>query len=778
MATSLGRVNPDAVVDKLPFPYRLIQKALEEVLTAVADHIDTVEKERRSSDREYGLPRIAPTQSMSMNSRVTAVHAGPAGMRYPSSWSLAVGTSDGEVLLVDTQKAEVVVHKRPFPEGEGAHSLVLCPGSAFKPLPAPPGSRKNVLPPRQVPRLVVAGTATPKVLCYNIIQENFGGITLRPSCSVSLEAPADSSAPPVHQLHAQSIEGATLVVALLQNRTVCGYLCPLGALEDSTGSSNLAEDTILEEQEVEQEHDASAADEFEGLPVVAMPTYRIDLSLAGSPMSFPSAAEPTLDSLQLMLLGVRMRTAAGAQSPTYLLVWARESPLLAAYSMSSGVPCPVAAEGLELEALLKQTVPEMGFLEPPKEAKALQACRRWTFPSSITATAASPSGWQLAVGTAQGAIGMVETTSTSLRRAVPGHYGSVAALTFHKEDLLVSLGGDGWVHHYNIAQDSVTFRCLMSPTPAAPALAVAASQQAPMSFGLDVSGNIRFFDLHRGRKVAQVVSSLDGLGTSAANSLLDRGKPVQVIDAGRGTFLVVCDQETLQEATTAAAPEPAEDEAQENQDDGEPTPATQLVFLDMDAVLQQLYPGIAARVAKHGLDAMQLFGSLLESELQEAPPEQSSKRERGRSSLERSAGSGSGSQRTGASGTKRRSVSPPAALLESSTSTLATDDAASDMQGSQHQIGALTAENLQRIGGRATSGSLLTVPSQSHNGRALSKQSSALHTDLDKTLSSVAVPENWQAASRHALRNALRNRDVRLNRLSKRMDVLRKELEA
>ncbi|CAE8607316.1 unnamed protein product, partial [Polarella glacialis] len=79
MAAQWDKVNPDAVVDPLPMPYRLINKVIEDIVEEVGEQILNIEQKKRRSDYEFSLPKAGPTSYVQLPGRIACAFVEPRG---------------------------------------------------------------------------------------------------------------------------------------------------------------------------------------------------------------------------------------------------------------------------------------------------------------------------------------------------------------------------------------------------------------------------------------------------------------------------------------------------------------------------------------------------------------------------------------------------------------------------------------------------------------------------------------------------------------------------
>jgi len=329
----------------------------------------------------------------------------------------------------------------------------------------------------------------------------------------------------------------------------------------------------------------------------------------------------------------------------------------------------------------------------------------------------------------------------SLRKTLPGHYSEVAALSFHKDHLLVSVGVDAWVHHYCMNTDTLLFRCLFSAPPSPPPAAdICASPSALLSLSVDVKGNLRLFDLQRGKKIARLLCQ-DETGDPAE---AETNMPVR-ITATSAAFCVVC-EDLGSRSAIGEGEMPGEERSQ-------------LMLFDFASVLCHLYPGIAGRVKGGGGDAVDLFGVLdaVDMSREKEGSQAGSQAQGGKTqSIHSLDSSNAGNRRV-----QRKSVKPG-----SSTEVSATPPGASPSP--DNTIATLTAGNLAALGKPSASGATV-APEPAATGASSGGGPKRV---------AVPIPDNWQANIKKFLRQSVHEREYRNTRMIKRMEHLRKEVES
>lgn len=798
-ANRWSKVDPDSAVDYLPHPYRLIAEVVEDVLGAVEDRICELEAQRKSEAYEVGLRRVAPTVSIPITGRVTCSHVEPLGKPW-----LTMGTSAGEVLVFDGEAQALVLRKRVLP---GAVSCVSVAADGSYPLPAAKGQPPVGRPPTQV---LVAGPGTDKVLVYGAGGEGFRGLglSLWPACALQLPPQGGADAgqpaagvgrtksdarpvtpaaegglagPSVVQLHARGTVGALWVVVLLSDRRLLAYLCPLGAPEAGAREAGDVSQQVIQEGDEEDESSPrrkaapSVDEEFRGCGTVVTAAYSLALptfALAGLP-------EPPLHCTRLSVFSVKPATVTAAAATPLLTLMASssQSNCLAAYGLEGPAP-PAPPAGLGINELLRAKPPAPGTLDEPKETRPMGARRVWALPAKTTAVAVTTDGGLFAAGGSTGTIALVDVAAgPALGTMLPGHYAAVAAMAFHRKEVLVSVGADSWVHHYCMHTDTCLCRFLCSPPPTPPpATAVAASQVLPLAVALDAAGGLKLLDVRRGHKIAQLLTGDEAEGDPAAGPCALQ--PRQVFSSAVG-FFALCEpaRPPSAEATEADAAKGEE--------------KCSLAFFDQSSLLKGLFPGLAARVgaeSDHTLLA-RFFSSFSVDELRTKDGPRYSLNDSPPALGRPGARAGAEVTQKRAStlaGSSRRASRSPTRPHELDAVQKTASGASADSQRSQHPrfdvvapASPLTAENLRSMGrGSLRGGDSATLSKglTASTSYMTSGREDAARLLLFALEEGHAHPEDWQAPVLGCLRGGLADRERRQKRMAKRMEQLKKEV--
>jgi len=774
-----GKVDPSAVEDLLPQPYRSIVELFDEILDEVNDKIDIFEGQRKSEEYESGMLSFNATASVPVAGRITcACSEAKVGNNY-----MAVGTNSGEVVLIEmsSKGPKVVSQKGIFAGAEYVNCVALSTEGSFQrpPLPKLPFIDSDELAfnrpeiPRKGNKLFAIGEKTPKIYVYDIQKDTFG-VELVPNCYIEVPPPPESEdkdkpIPPVEQLHVQGTSnGSIWVLTLLPDRSVCAYLVPLA--EKITGDAkdgkhgNVADQTIKEADEDEEEDDGQgdhqSGDEFKNALQITTAVYRFQLPEMSPLAGFP---EPTLSEVMLSLMITRPEGNKGiGQVPAYCFVAATSSNALCAYSLRGQAP-PTAPAGLTYDQLLKEAAPPLSEVKQPEQSITLCPHRRWTLSSRVSCMASSVGGGILAVGGEHGALALISLgAGPGLTATLEGHYSAVVALGFHRDLTLVSMGADSWVHHYCMKTNTIINRHLCTPPPTPPpgqAMVVATSMPAALT--LDAGGNLRLLDTRQGRKVARAtcpqddpaapsappgetwqkrvsyleITPQDGNGPGAPRA--GPRERLRLVAAG-GSFCVLREENRNAPpaaegaggdgAAVGASASPG-DEADDGADPVSPVGEEFSTLFFFDTVKAPNAP--KAEIKKKGVVELADM-----AEVQTLPPDSMA-------------------------GTKK-------SMMERSMSNTSSD-----------KIVALTTENLKRLG----STGLVTRQTSFEQATAVTGQ-----TGLPGQKQPVArpgavpqrahqVPETWTSHVRKNLREGMLDKGLRNARLNKRMDLLRKDLE-
>lgn len=810
MAAPWEVVNPDNAVDLLPQPYRMITEVLEdEILLKVERKIANINAKRKSEEYEHALPQVWPTASLLVPGHITVTAAEPRGAPR-----VALGTNHGEVWLVDTAEQAVVARKNCFAQDEAVHGIALASDGAYAPAAAPL-EKSPPRGPRGKLKVLVSGVQTPRVLVYDACREAYG-VSLQPACAIHVKQPEEQETPLpwIEQLHARGATEGVWVLVLQADRRISVYLCPLGTPPDATGQGGDQQSTLAEVAEEEEEeaadHDQGGGDDFARAPQLHTALYSFDL---GSLAPLRGMPEPALERVTLTVFAPcaeRRSIAYGTSSRQVPLICAASSPdsnVVLGYSLRA--PEPVAApQGLAVDKLLLQSMPLSGEPPPPEAPQMAMPRRRWELPAETTATAASPCGSLFAAGGAKGALALIDTgPGLSLRTMLPGHYAAVTGLSFHRAEILVSVGADGWVHHYSVQDHTVLarYKCApplsvpsaeeapapevagcMAQSGAVPVQFVAAAQQLAVAMSLDAGAGLRLLDLRRGRKAAIVTChepdprapSADGPGggeppdvdlrgdsaeSAVAPSIEELPLPEErprLVLTGAAGFCVVCQAD---DRATAPVPgegelqgeEPAEagdgDEREEASGAAPDTPPERsfLVLFEHASTLSRLFPGLQ-KVKGRTRGLTTAFNSM---SLEELAKEQASTMESGLSEELGAVATTALGDGFGAGGTRRTQCS---AASKVSRQTL-------QKNVPREMVVKLTAENLSKMDKPPAADGDLTLLAPS--------PAAAVKNKSPHQLSS-----NWQVAARRHLRGTVAEREVRGRRIAFRLEQLRKDL--
>jgi hypothetical protein len=728
--------NPDNASDPLPEPYGSINEILEDIFTTVDNQIDVTLSRKKSSEYESGLPTFYATRTEQIPGYVTC-----ASGEAPGTSRLVVGTSLGEVMVIETRSNRsggARGSKQVFTGGEAVKSVTLSSDGSFRtsrPVGLDDEEYEAALPggvPKKGLKCIVTGTSTPKILVYDVAKEVYG-YGLRGSCSVDVPAAVKDETgacrPPVEDLQVAGTTGAIWVLALLSSsRMVHAYLVPITGTETnySSGTDGQLLGGIHEDAEDEG---AETQDEFSAGVKITTPIYTFALPSLAPLGRLP---EPPCADVRLSL--ALPRPPGGSRSigqvPGYCFVSAPVSNVVVAYCLRSpDAPCACedASIASDLDKLLVQAAPPLGEVKSPNASQEIYPHHRWVLPSRTTAVAVSPGGGLLAVGGEYGGVTLIATSAgPGIRTVLPGHYASVTALAFQGLETLVSVGTDGWVHHYSLKDNSIRFRHLCSPPPIPPSCAgIAATQATPMAMALDTKGNLRILDLQQGQKLVRATCLTDEVvspeGKVGGAPTAREGECIQLI-ATSSSFCVLCVMDgtaAVAGAVDAAEGEPVNQRASDaTQADGE---VSTLYLFDATQVPGCPTPKLTAAVLPTGTMST---GGLMGA---------------------------TGTQRTlSPSATQEGRLpsmpsSPSKQIPHSRSPSKATSTPA-------RKLVELTEENLKLIG-----------------KVGVDQQAAAAAAQM--------VPDGWQAIVKKTYRSSRIDKNVRQTRLTKRLDLIRKEMQ-
>lgn len=647
MAFTWQKVNPDGALDLLPLPYRIIDEVVEDIVEAVGEQVDIIETRKRSEACEFSLPEAQPTSLVQVSGHIACAYVEPRG-----TTRMAVGTSQGEALLIDSRKGEVVAHAHPFHESEPVTCVSICSESAYQDVFAGPGVDAPALPSPNL-KLFAAGLTTPKILVYDIHKETYG-VMLKPACAVHLPAAeggdSEEQHPVIEQLHTRGCAGGIWACVLLPDGNVRCYLTPLGEPDLQDEEANVVLDAPIQEGDEDEDEEAAGeapgpGEEFAKALQVNTATYSFSLMKLAIARNLPM---PELDTITLNVFSPRPRDGAygtgvsSGQVPTLCFSSSAESNVVLAHFIPAPRPI-VAAAGLDLDSLLMQAVPPHGLLNDPEATQSLQPRRRWTLPAKTSSIAVSPNGGIVAIGGAQGSVALVNAaTGPSLRTMLPGHYGAVNALAFFRDKTLVSAGADCWVHKYCMQTDTLLARHLAAPPPlSSTVLRVAASQSMPLAVTMDGEGGLRLWDLKRGTKVGSMAcvspppppsKEDDDEQAEVQRIVLKEDETPKLLLHTAAGFCVICmaveqpmegvdpDMETEE-----PPPDGPVDDGDDRGDEPEATlpPSEEravLVFFDNAHMLKKLFPTLASKAGDKG-DITKLYEAISKEDLAKLQPQ-------------------------------------------------------------------------------------------------------------------------------------------------------------
>uniref|UniRef100_A0A7S4UBX7 Uncharacterized protein n=1 Tax=Alexandrium monilatum TaxID=311494 RepID=A0A7S4UBX7_9DINO len=501
-------MDPDDAVDLLPHPFRLVAQALDEAFGDMWKEIHEIEKRRRSEEYEFGLPQVDANGFHQITGRVTCVGVDPRG-----SNRFAVGTDQGQVLLVDGAGHRAVAAGTPCGPREKIHCLAVSSATTFRQHGRPDAAEARRRP---SPKLAVAGAARPRILVYDIRRECLGP-SLRPLCSVDLRvpaeeadtegAPSEEAKPPVAQLCCCGSRGALWLAVLLSSGSCVVYLCPPGPSDDrgEASQTSLVRNTIPEEEELRADA-GGEADEFSNVDVIAVPLYRFELPSMAPIAELP---EPPLSGLlaSAFCLAPERRAPPPTPLPLTLLLASTGSSVVFGYSLQ--LPEPAGPRSEDPDELLREKAPDLapGALAQPEKTLPAAARRRWVLPARTTVRAVSADGSVFSVGGSDGSVALFWTApAPALKTMLAGHYAAVSGMAFSGFNTLITAGRDSRVHMYSVARQTVTLRCLLTPPPTTPpGIDVVTAPTVPIGLILDEKGKLRLMDTRLCRKLAAAV---------------------------------------------------------------------------------------------------------------------------------------------------------------------------------------------------------------------------------------------------------------------------------
>lgn len=797
--------NPDNAADRLPQPYRFVAKVLDDVWDRVGEQIDGIERKRRSEEYEFTLLQVPALPPQNIVGKVTCMNSAARGFN-----KIALGTNQGQAILLDCKDRRVSAQKYPFGE-EPIHHVAISTGTSYR-FHATSDNQEIGL--RPWPKLAVSGTKTPSVLVYNITKETYG-TALQPLCSVkvpAMEVDEESETkppPPVTQMTALGCIGGLWIIVLQPDKSYRMYLCPTGPPE-TRGQEK--ESTLLDKTIHEDEVDASHAapeNEFEQVEVIQTPLYKLELP-GMAPL--PGLPEPPIEGIISSAFNVRPSKRGLMPQPIAapFLIASTESNIVYHYLIQP--PDPPKAISTDIDALLKEQEPPLGTMKQPEEGetKTLVAERRWMLPAKTTVIAESQNGGVFAVGGVDGSIAFFNTAAgPSLKAMLQGHYGAVSAMSFHAASVLITVGRDSWIHHYSVQTQTLLFRCLLSPPPEIPqgsppgtpapappaAIKVVAAPTTPAALCLDEKGNLRLMDLRFGRKLAKLTTSDNADGQQPDGNQENELVPDRIIASASG-FCVLCSKSG-------------------GLDMGDDPDHEDVYFFDHKATFCHLFPGIEARMNENEY-AEDLFEKLSPEQMATAPETVMSPGLDGDASPVSPGMSGSHRKRStfaGTGGSAKRGTRTSVGSLnrqKSVTGSSLGDTAKTDEEGSSQ---ATAEKRRSAAGGAAARVSLVEAPAlilpsgtpdgeegatdqvtsarltaanlQQHTskkaGGADMAPGGAGERDEDAGTAAEevlkAIPDNWQVSVHTYLKKGLSEKAGRTARITRRMEYLRKELE-
>ncbi|CAE7510778.1 unnamed protein product [Symbiodinium sp. CCMP2592] len=276
MAFTWQKVNPDGALDLLPLPYRIIDEVVEDIVEAVGEQVDIIETRKRSETCEFALPEAIPTSLVQVSGHIACAYVEPRG-----TTRMAVGTSQGEALLIDSRKGEVVAHAHPFHESEPVTCVSICSESAYQEVFAGPGVDAPSLPSPNL-KLFAAGLTTPKILVYDIHKETYG-VMLKPACAIHLPAAeggdSEEGHPVIEQLHTRGCAGGIWACVLLPDGNVRCYLTPLGEPDLQDEEANVVLDAPIQEGDEDEDEEVGELSSVFALQSRAWPNMIVPMQI-------------------------------------------------------------------------------------------------------------------------------------------------------------------------------------------------------------------------------------------------------------------------------------------------------------------------------------------------------------------------------------------------------------------------------------------------------------------------------------------------------------------
>jgi len=554
--------------------------------------------------------------------------------------------------------------------------------------------------------------------------------------------------------------------------------------------ANTVVDKPIVEGDEEEEEEAGVAgggEEFTDAIQLRTPVYTWSLAQL-APM--PSLPMPELDSITLSVFlprpagGAYGRGFSAGQVPTLCFASSTESNAMLAHCLAAPAPV-VAPAGLEIDALLMEAAPTQGLLQEPTEVTTLQPRRRWTLPAKTSAVAVSPNGGIYAVGGSQGSLALVNTASgPSLRTMLPGHYGAVSALAFHRADILVSVGADCWVHYYDMKTDTLLSRHMSAPPPApSPALGIAASQSMGLGVSLDTDGSLRLLNLKLGCKIARMQCTDDRPQKLEEDEepgpMPNQDETAKLILSTASGFCIIAmgDMDQTMASTMPASAEAMEGEEPEEgeRDDIEARGSAEdthswLVFFEAGQMLRKLFPPLAEKAGDKG-NITKFFSALTKEEFAKLQPQAVP------STFEKAQ-------------LLSEKVPPPnpAAIRAAKLAAEAAKAAESSSRRGRRSraetpntmIAKLTQENLRKFAqaqqAEKVAQGIAKAASSFGSGGFKSATIQTQAAGKEEVLAPHGVPKNWQVSVKSQMKKALAGKESRQIRMAKRMDQLMKEV--
>jgi len=596
------RVNPDTYVDRLPQPFRMCRKILEEVLAGVDDAIFHLEELRKDRAYEHNLASTKPTGCLPLMQTVNVLAVANHGR---GTRKVVAGTAQGRVVLVNTADSASLDDVRPFPEGdEEVVILEACSTAEYEKHPwSPKGSATK--PP---PSVMVVGSKRQEVYIYAIRRKNkttiaagMEAVGLSTHCRVLVEnAPADTEGGNILAATLTGTVGVQFLSVLLRSGVVHVFAIPLPAPDPT--KEELAKSGVSAIAEEDEDEDG------EGVPRANEPeTSSWDEAVE---VTVPLYVLPSRDWVNVQDTVMKAIAVHGTKDPSVSVFMYNTGYTTLIQSVLNVPKPPPLPDDASIEQIIGLETPELGSVSQPAESTTLGLAGQWPLPSRVTASAASWNGHSFAAGTEDGTLVLFSTPLSSVRRCCSGHYAEVKAISFHKNLYVCSVGVDGFMHVYACDTGNLTFRtlnCPPRPGPPPHCLDVVACESIPAALVRDDAHNVRLYDLRLGKKIAIVKceppNKDDPHGQYSDMPPLD---PVSIVTADGAICMLAAQQKMEQDQEESDAGGEAENPEPES---SQPVGNDLILTYGIGEMLEGLFPGIESR-AREGTTAEVLFAVL------------------------------------------------------------------------------------------------------------------------------------------------------------------------